>query len=87
MLIIRRPLQKEFASNNSLNTLNDIARLQNPGLSKELLKILIMSTDGEDIYHWLSDIVINKYIKENISAENRNRFFNSSWYIIYKSGR
>ena len=41
MLILRRPLQKEFASNNSLNTLNDIVRLQNPGLSKELLKILI----------------------------------------------
>ena len=59
MLIIRRPLQKEFASNNSLNTLNDIVRLQNPGLSKELLKILIMNTDGEDIYHWLSDIEIN----------------------------
>ena len=56
MLILRRPLQKEFASNNSLNTLNDIVRLQNPGLSKELLKILIMNTDGEDIYHWLSDM-------------------------------
>ena len=74
MLILRRPLQKEFASNNSLNTLNDIVRLQNPGLSKELLKILIMNTDREDIYHWLSYMVINKYIKENISAENRNRF-------------
>lgn len=74
MLILRRPLQKEFASNSELNNINKIIKYQNPGLCKELLKLLIMNTDGEDVYHWLNDITVNKYIKECIAAGNRNRF-------------
>ena len=38
-----------------------------------------MNTDGEDIYHWLSDMVINKYIKENRSIK-----VSKEYYTLYK---
>lgn len=74
MLIVRRPIQKEFASKSDLSNLNKIIEFQSPGLCKELLKLLIMNIDGEDVYHWLSDMIVNKYIKESISAEIKHNF-------------
>lgn len=68
MLIIRRPLQKEFASKNSLGSIDDVVIKQNPGLNKELLKLLIMNSNGNDVRHWLDEIV-NRYIKESIEGK------------------
>ena len=68
MLILRRPLQKEFASKNSLTSINDVVVKQNPGCCKELLKLLIMNTNGDDVKHWLNEIV-NRYIKESIEGK------------------
>lgn len=74
MLIIRRPLQKEFASKSELRDINKAIEFQSAGLCKELLKILIMNADGEDVSHWLGDMIVNKYIKECISAGVKNNF-------------
>ena len=68
MLILRRPLQKEFASKNSLTSIDDVVVKQNPGYCKELLKLLIMNTNGDDVKHWLNEIV-NRYIKESIEGK------------------
>lgn len=68
MLIIRRPLQKEFASKNSLGSIDDVVIKQNPGLNKELLKLIIMNSNGNDVKHWLDEIV-NRYIKESIEGK------------------
>lgn len=38
MLIIRRPLQKEFASKSELRDINKAIEFQSAGLCKELLK-------------------------------------------------
>lgn len=65
MLILRN---KFFASKNSLNSVDDIVEKQNPGLNKELLKLLIMNSDGEDVKHWLNEVV-NRYIKESIEGK------------------
>ena len=65
MLILRN---KFFASKNSLNSVDDIVEKQNPGLNKELLKLLIMNSDGEDVKHWLNEVV-NRYITESIEGK------------------